>query len=263
MKLNQVLALTENQQTELKKILTDYIGYFKNSQGDFKGEKKTYEAIPGYVDMPANRYNKLVVTTVNEKLDYLFDVIRPILKNQFDLEGTNAAGLPKAELVIAGESWGEFTSLELLRLKSFVTNPKLIEMIQRIPVKSDSREWRQTEEEGYQEREIQQTPTLLFQEKTTEKEEVILHDPNIQKAIEAGKEINYSPQTSVKSKQVVIGEGTFTEFSGEWSHHARAHALKRIQQMKEAIIDALQRANQVEVVESKLDPEKVLSFIFG
>ncbi len=261
--LNQILAITDSQQAQVKGFLTDYINYFKKSQSDFKGEKKTYEPIPGYVDVPQNRYNKRVVTTVDEKMDYLKETLSPILKNMLTLEATNASGSPKAELIVGNDSWGEFTSLELLRLKSFISNGKLVEMIQNIPLRSDAKEWMNSEEEGYEDRKIFQIPTIKFEEKTSEKEEVILSDPNIERAIEAGKDINYSPQTTIKTKQVIIGNGSFREFSGEWSHHSRAHALKKLQTLKEAIIDALQRANKVEVIESKLESDKIFEYLFS
>lgn len=261
--LNQILALTDTQQSQVKGFLTDYINYFKKSQSDFKGEKKTYEPIPGYVDVPQNRYNRKIVTTVDEKLDYLKETLSPILKNMLTLEATNASGLPKAELIVGNESWGEFTSLELLRLKSFVSNGKLVEMVQSIPVRSDAKDWSESKEEGYANRKVYQIPTMKFEEKTSEKEEVILSDPNIERAIEAGKDINYSPQTTIKTKQVIIGNGSFSEFSGEWSHHSRANALKKLQLLKEAIIDALQRANKVEIIESSLESDKIFEYLFS
>ncbi len=261
--LNQILALTENQQSQIKGMLTDYINYFKKNQGDFRGEKKTYESVPGYVDVPQNRYHRRIVTTVDEKINYLQETLSPILENMLTLESTNASGTPKAELIVDGESWGEFSSLELLRLKSFVSNSKFVEMLGNIPTRSDAKNWISSVEEGYENRKVMQIPTMQFEEKTTEKEEMILIDPNIERAIEAGKDINYSPQKTVRTKQVVIGNGTFTEFSGEWSHISRAGALKKLQSLKEAIIDALQRANQVEIVESKLKSDKIFEYLFG
>lgn len=255
-KLAQVLAKTDNQAAVLKANLTDYIRFFKNNQGDFKGEKKTYEPVPGYVDVPGNRFNKQVVTTVDDKLEWLINNLAPILSEGFTLEATNASGNVKAELIVEGKVWGEYSSLELLRLKSFLSNPKLQEMISLTPVRSDSKEWEEIGEGIYK------TPTMSYEEKTTEKSTEILSDPNIERAIAAGKEINYTPQTVVHNKQVVIGQGTYHTTSGEWTHYERASVLKRLSDLKLAVIDALQRANQAEVLESTIDSKGLLNYLF-
>lgn len=263
-KLHQVLAQTEAGAPTLRQLIADYSRYFAKNQGDFRGERKTYTPTPDYTDIPANRYNKSVVTTVDEKLEYFHETVLPILKAQLNLENTNASGTVTAELVVDGESWGLFSSLELLRLKSFVGNPKLAEMIGSIPVRSDAEQWTVSNHEEYVERELVfEGPTMDYEEKTTEKSEVILADPNVERAIAAGKEINYTPQTTVRTKQVVVGKGNLTKYSGEWSHHARAYALRRLATLKTAINDALARANQAEVLESNVDVDKLLSYLLG
>ncbi len=259
---SQLLTRTEADTAILKALISDYSRFYRNNQGDFRGEKKTYETQPGYNDIPNNRYNKTVVTTVDEKVDYFVGKVEKTLSSQLALEATNASGNARAELIVEEESWGEFTSLELLRLKSFVGNSKLKEMISAIPVRSDSREWLTTEDDQYTDRSVVQTPVIEFEEKTTEKEEVVLEDPNVLAAINAGKDINYTPQKTVKTKQVIVGTGTLTGFSGEWTHRQRAGVLERLTVLHKSILDALQRANQVEIVESEMDTNKLLNFLF-
>lgn len=72
-KLNVLLAKTDHLAGAFKKGLEEYVKFFKTSQGAFKGERKTYEPRANTVDLPNERTNKLVVTTVDEKLKYLAD----------------------------------------------------------------------------------------------------------------------------------------------------------------------------------------------
>ena len=262
-KLNQILAITESQMNKLKGLYVDYIKFFKGRQSSFKGQVKTYEIVPGYVDIPTNRIYTNVVTTVDEKLDYFKEIVTPILNNVLSLEATNASGKVTADLIVGEDNWGKFSSLELLRLKNFLSSQKFKEMISTIPTRSDTKEWNPSGREEHDDRNISVTPIIKFEEKTTEKEEVILQDPNIQAAIQAGKDINYAPQKTMLTKQVVIGNGTFQEFSGEFTHHKRATILKKLSLLQEAVIDALQRANQNEVTDSSFDTDKMFNYLFN
>src|SRR5687768_15976572 len=105
-KLNVLLAKTDHLSSVFKKGLEDYVKFFKTAQGSFKGEKKTYEPKPNSVDLPNERSNRLVVTTVNEKLDWLQDNSREYIDALFSQEKTNATGLAKATLTVDGVSFG-------------------------------------------------------------------------------------------------------------------------------------------------------------
>jgi len=257
-KLNQVLAETENGANTVKQALTSYIGFFKNSQGAFVGERTTVEPIPGASVQPTTKENnKQVVTTVNEKLEWLNPQLLHYLKSSLDMERTNASGTIKANLIVEGEDWGEYSSLELLRLKSFVTNAKLKDMITNIPVRSDAVDFTPTDLEQYKEREISQTETRDFNDTTTKVEQYIIKNPDIGK----GDGYNPDPVIGTRKEQEILAKCTYTKFSGEWTQRERATSLRKLQLLRDAIIDALQRANANEVIESAFDGEKLLQYI--
>ena len=59
----------------------------------------------------------------------------------FNCEATNASGTARADLIVDGKVIANLSSLELLKLKSFLENPQLQEMLQNIPVRKDSEIW--------------------------------------------------------------------------------------------------------------------------
>jgi hypothetical protein len=259
-KLNVLLALTDQLRVQYKNMVADYSKFFSKSQGAFLGVKKTYEPRAGTVDDPSKRGYTPVATTVKEKLDYFIENTSEFIDALFSQEKTNAMGLAKAELIVDGKSWGEFTSLELLRLKTLIESQdlgKLEDLIAHIPVRSDSEVWEESDhEEG---RELWETELLKGVNKTTIKEPYIVKDPNLDtKDIPQG----YSPP--VVSRDIVheLGDYTVQKFSGEWSQRERATALKRRAALLNGITVALKAANEVEAVSSDLTGGKIFGYLF-
>ena len=192
---------------------------------------------------------------------YFYDESDKFINALFSQEKTNASGNASAELIVDGKSWGVFTSLELLRLKSLLENSDLGDlnnMIKNIPVRSDSQIWNKTSAEEYQDREIFETNITSGVSKSTVKEDYILKDPNV----DPGKTANYNPKVSVKTTVIDLGEYTHQGFSGEWSQRQRAFALKRRNDLLVAVIEALKECNKCEVEESKLTALKIFEYIF-
>ncbi|MDJ1467375.1 hypothetical protein QNI19_18245 [Cytophagaceae bacterium DM2B3-1] len=257
-KLNVLLAKTDHLQSIFRKLIEDYVKFFKTKQGEFRGERKTYQALPDTVDLPNERKNELVVTTVTEKLDWLVDNSKEYLDALFSQELTNAYGIAKATLVVEGQEWGEFTSLELLRLKSFLENGTLKELYENIPVRNDDEIWENTTEEMYIGRDIFESALLKGDRMTTVKETYILEDPNLSKNLDLK---NYTPVTATRDKPTRLGEFTFQKFSGEWSHRQRAELLRRRSVLLTAVIEALKVCNEVEVQKSQLTADKIFSYL--
>ncbi len=260
LKLNVLLAKTDHLQAIFRKMIEDYVKFFKSKQGEFRGERKTYLALPDTVDLPNERKNELVVTTVAEKLGWMIDNSKEYIDALFSQELTNASGLAKAKLVVEGKEWGEFTSLELLRLKSFLENGTLKELYENIPVRNDDEIWENTTEEMYSGREIFESALLKGDRMTTIKETYILEDPNLSKSNDIK---NYTPVTATRDKPTKLGEFTYQKFSGEWSHRQRAELLRRRGVLLTAVIEALKICNDVEAVPSQLTAEKIFSYLHG
>jgi hypothetical protein len=258
MKLNILLAITDEEQKVYKNLVTDYIKFFKGSQGAFRGEKKTYTPKEGTVDEPTKRNLVVVQTTMNEKLEWYQETAAKYINALFSQEKTNASGLCKAELVVDGVVWGEFSSLELLRLKSLVDNGNVLELYANIPVRSDGEIWNPTHEEIYEGRDVFQTPVVSSVVKTTTKESYILADPNIALLKDASA---YKPAIATKDTIVELGDSTSQKFSGEWSQRQRAEVLKRRQTLITAVTEALKKANEAEAVSSELTAKKIFGYL--
>lgn len=257
-KLNILLAKTDHLANSYKSSIKDYIQFFKDKQSAFKGEKKTYEAKPGTIDIPSERGNKMVVTTVSEKLDWLKETNTEFINSLFSQEATNAAGVAKASLTVDGVEFGEFSSLELLRLKSILENGELEQMYSNIPVRGDDEEWDSTSEDQYKGRQIFEGKKQSGIRKSITKESYIISDPNIKELKDSS---SYKPQVASKDTVTELGEYTYQKFSGEWSHRERAELLRRRTKLLSAVIEALKVSNEADVVESKMTADKLFGYL--
>ena len=258
--MNALLAKTDHLASSYKKGIEDYVKFFKSHQGDFKGEKKTYEPIAGSVDLPSERRNELIVTTVGEKLQWLEETSAEYIDALFGQEATNASGNAKAQLKVDGVDFGEFSSLELLRMKSLLESGTFEEMYRNLPVRSDSEEWKPTAEEMYKDRQVFESPKQVGVKKSVMKESYILPDPNLA----SGKTDKYTPQIAQKDTIIELGNYGWQRFSGEISHRERAEILRRRTKMLTAVIEALKTANDVEAQASLMTSSKLFGYLhFG
>jgi hypothetical protein len=258
LKLNILLAKTDHLSNSYKQSIKDYLQFFKDKQSSFRGEKKTYEAKPGTIDIPSERGNKVVVTTVNEKLDWLKETNSEYINSLFSQEATNAAGVARAKLTVEGVEFGDFSSLELLRLKSILENGELEQMYANIPVRADDEEWNATVEEQYHGRPIFEGKKSEGLRKSITKESYIISDPNIKDLKDSS---SYKPQVATKDTVTELGDYTYQKFSGEWSHRERAELLRRRTKLLSAVIEALKTSNEAVVVSSNLTADVLFGYL--
>ena len=242
-------------------MINDYCRFFAKNQGSFRGEKRTYTPKDNMLDDPSKKGVVLVVTTVKEKFDYFINGSEKFVNALMSQEKTNASGVAKAELIVEDEKWGVFTSLELLRLKSLIESAdlgNLPQMLQTVPVRSDSERWKKSDDEDYKDRDIYESELHGGTTITTVKSSYILPDPNLQ-----GKEYppNYRPAVANKDEIVELGDYTRQIFSGEWSHRERAMCLRRKEVLLTAITEALKVANDVEAIPSDLTAKKIFGYL--
>ena len=257
-KLNVLLAKTDYLASQYQAMVKDFGRFFSKSQGAFQGELKTYNTREGVVDEPNRRSNTLIQTTVAEKFEWFTDNCKDYIDAQFALEATNASGDARALLRVDGESWGDFSSLELLRLKSFIENSDLRSMLEGIPVRSDAINWTKSENAAYAARDVYETVQLSGVAKTTVKTNYILDDPNIGKLKDAG---SYTPQLGVRSEILELGDYTHQNFNGMFSQRQKAEILKRRSSLLSAIIQALKECNEVEAITSGLTSDKIFGYL--
>ena len=257
-KMNVLLAKTDHLASSFKKGISEYGKFFREKQGAFKGEKKTYTAKDGTIDLPNERKNENVVTTVDEKLDYLVDTSKDYINALFSQEKTNAQSGVSVPLVVDGIEFGNFSALELLRLKSLLESGDIESMYSNIPVRPDNENWVPTTNDLYTGRQIFESELVTGTKKSTQKESYILPDPNIEKL---GKDAKYTPQIASKDTIIDLGNYTFQKFSGEYTHRQRAEILKRRTKILTATIEALKTINDTESISSDMTASKLFGYL--
>lgn len=257
-KQNVLLAKTDSLAPSFKKGIVEYGAFFKGKQGAFLGEKKTYDPRPETIDLPSERGNKLVQTTVDEKLKYLVESSSEYLDALFAVEATNASGNVAVELVVDGIPFGVVSGLELLRMKSLLESSELQAMYANIPVRSDAEEWELSDDAMYEGRDVYESPKQTGTKKSTTKIQYILDDPNVSKLKDAN---SYIPQVATRDTITELGDYTFQKFSGEWSQVEKAKTLQRLSKLHTAVIEALKKANEVESAKSAISAAKLFGYI--
>lgn len=260
-KLSTLLGITELSKKKASALTGDYSVFFTKNQGAFQGKKSTYTPQNGYNDNLSKQYHNRLTTTVDEKLKYFIDSVVPVWNDMLTVEQTNSSGVAKAELIIADVNYGEFTSLQLLGLKSIFSSGKIQSMIKSIPTRREGVNWVKDDSGDYTDRKVYKRD-IPYQDVTTEKDHYIVEDANVAKAVAGGVSLNYSPVTKIREKKVIVGKGVTTELTGAISHTERAAMLDRLSQIQTGIIEALSRANDVQV-ENRTDIGDIVSYLFG
>ena len=259
LKMNTLLAKVEHSTASIARLFADYANFFKTKQGMFRGYKKTFVPRDGYFEDPSKMGTVTVATTVSEKFDWFNAQFKNWLNDVFSVESTNSVGANKVELKVNGHSFGYLTALELMRLKSILTNKDLESVFVNIPVRSDSEVWNPTGDSEYSGREIFETELIKGVTRTTEAEEIILKDPNLDPSHLPA---NYQARTTVKKRTVETGDYTQQNFTGEWTQRQRAELLRRRSELLAAVIEALKEVNDVEVNKPNLDVDSFVDYLY-
>jgi hypothetical protein len=252
-KLSVALGLREKTEKNFANMLSDMMQKFTKKQGIFIGFRNLFTAEEGFADDPTQRKNQHVSSTVSEQLDWFKEHSKDYFKTVLSIEKTNAMGV-KGRLVVDGEDWGEYTTLELLRLKS-IMDGKIRAMIQELPIRPDGERWKKSEDPEYVGREVYEAPVDEGYTKTTLKRTVIVEDPHIKDAP------NRPPVTQSIDTQVNTGKYSRQNFSGAISNRERAEGEVAFDALYKGIIAALEDANNTELQESDLG-DKVLGYLF-
>lgn len=218
----------------------------------FLGYRKTYQAIEGFADDPGKRGFQNVQSTVGEQLEWFKTHTKDYFDTVFTIEHTNSLGNAHADLVVQGIKWGDYSTLELLRLKS-ILDGKIKNMIGDIPIRSEAHTWTPSEDDVFKNREVVETPIDNGFTRTTLKETYILTDPHPDK----------NRQPVVASKDTIVNTGKYSsqDFSGAFTLRQRAELLVKYDLLYKAVVEALSVANNVDTVDSDLGG-KVLNYLF-
>ena len=249
--MNVILAITENLQVTFKKGISSCINSFTKSQGHYQGEKKTYKAKPDQLDIPSERKDSPVVTTIDEKLEWFENSHYEFINAIMSQEATNASGTVTADLIVDGVSWGNFSSLELLRLKNILSNYDLYTMYKELPTRSLDVNWKSSTNPEYDGRNIWETALVSNVKKTGDTKQIVLVAPTE----------HFPAVLGTEKVTIELGDTTWQSFSGAWSHRERASVLTRFDKLKLAVEEALKLANQAESIDSELTGKKLFGYL--
>jgi hypothetical protein len=259
-KMNTLLAQVEHSAQCFKQNVSQYINLFKKNQGMFQGLQKTYTPRDGQPDDPTKQGTTRVAATVTEEFDWMKSkTLRPYLEQLFAVESTNSKGANTVELKVGNVSFGNLTALELMRMKSILTDANFLEMLRTIPVRSDASIWKRSTNEEYTSREVYESPLQTGVVKTTVNEDIVLKDPNLDPQHLPA---NYQSKITQKRTLVELGDYTMQTFSGEWTQHQKAQLLDRISKLTEAVIAALKDVNDCESEDSNLNVDTFIDYVF-
>lgn len=260
MKLNVLLALREKLGNRYSNMVGDYTSFFKNKQGAFRGTLKTHSPLEGYPVDLTKVANERVVTTVKEKMDWFIKEALEYYNTTLSIEATNGENAASVPLEFEGKVYGPYPATVLLRLKDIFADDKFAQMLQQVPVREGNRVWVEADEdEDYKKRGVVQTERQSGETKTTETHQEILKDPNLNPDNIPS---NYRATVTNIATTVKTGNYTTQFFSGEWTHEKRAALLKRRSELLDAISIALQKVNDREAKECKID-DLLTHLIFG
>jgi len=252
MKLNVLLALREKLANRYNQMLNDYSSFFKNKQGAFVGCFKTHVPLDGYTVDSTKVANNRIITTVNEKMDWWLKNALEYINTALTIEAANGEGAPTVELEFEGKTYGPFPATVLLRLRGILESDKLHTMMQAVPVREETLVWVPVrDDDDYVRRgNIFQTERQEGETRTTETHDEILKDPNLDPQHLPS---NYRAQVTQVRKTIKTGDYTSQFFSGQWTHQQRANLLRRRSALIDAINVALQKVNDREVKQLRVD----------
>lgn len=258
-KMNSLLAVVEHATASVNRMIEDYTFFFKNKQSMFRGFKKTFVPRDGYFEEPSKMGTVVVTTTVDEKLDWFVIQFKKWLESIFSVEATNSSGAPTVEFIVDGINFGKLTALDLMRLKNILTQKEFVNVLELIPVRSDSEVWIPTTNPEYSGRAVFETELIKGVTRTTETEDLILKDPNLDPTHLPN---NYQARVTTRKKTVETGDYTQQLFTGEWTQRQRAELLRKRSNLLEACIKALKDVNDVETEDSHLNVDNFVDYLF-
>lgn len=241
--LHALLAVEQDRKNRATEILQEAATLFSKKEDHLDGVVKVYEPKEeGGEPLPPEI--KEVVTSISEKMAYVAPFVAQAIDAQLSKEETNASGTARAELIVDGKSFGEFSATSLLALEQHFG--RLLGLYRVMPTLDNVRRW--TKDSQAENIYVSETEVKY---RTQKIEDVVV-------AVQPTKE--HPAQVVKLTKDVQVGTYKTTYRSGKITSAAKSELLRRIDHMLDAIKQARAHANQAEVVQVKKGKE-LLDFI--
>lgn len=254
-KLFEILAVESSKEAASAKMIAEAISTFKNKDALFKGKTRTLKLFgktpENTIEFDAleakDKIDTPVAATIPDSLNYMavvvadhYDiVVKKELSNQTARADVVVEGVTLMENVPATFLLGLETKLKAIRL-----------VLEEIPTRSPAFDWVQDENAGNY---LYKTREPMKDVKTAKStDHKMLPQPN------ANIPVTYVPIEINKN----IGEYTESQQTGLINTADKARLLERHDKLLQAIKEARQRANAVDVVERKVG-DAMMGYLFG
>jgi hypothetical protein len=247
-KLHEVLAVEGELEGVNKATLQEATHTFKAKADHFLGHVKSYQA---FNDDDADRLapeNKETVTSVSDKLGYVFGHISRYLDAVYQKERTNQTA--KADIVLQDGTVlaTDVPATFLLGLETKIRQWR--EMLMEIPTLAPGIAWKKDESRGkgtY----VTEHPVETRRTKKTVQHKIL---------VEATQ--HHPAQIEKWNEDVAIGKFITTTWCTMFSPAEKSAVLARVDELARAVKQARQRANCAEVVKGNIG-ETLAKFILG
>jgi len=245
-KLCEAIAVVGELEGAYKKILDESKKTFKDKQAHFMAFVKRYEPFAEEEKATeAIEEQKSLDTTVNAKLEYMFESVVNYIDCFAQVEATNQVA--KADLIVDGKTLvANVPATVLLGLESKLRVMK--EVLDEIPTLAPGISWKKDASKG---------PNIWKREQ----DEVSFRtrkEPKSKTLYEATKE--HPAQIEKWSENVNIGKYITSHWCGMLSPAEKSDLLGRLDKLTRAVKVARQRANIAEVVDIHI-ADKLVSFL--
>jgi len=236
--LHQLLAVESDLRQQSKKITQEARETFQSRRDHFDGMSKTYkhnveDEAGRIMEIPPEE--KLIVTTVDEKMNFVQGILSRTLDVMVSKEETNASGTAVAHVEIGSGSY-EMSATALLALEGFLKEIRTVYDL--IPTLDPVREWTK---DGDREGAFKTKELQTF--RTEKKAEVIV-------LAEATKE--FPAQTNLVNVDRQVGVFSTVYKSGRFTVKRKADCIANIDSLLREVKKARSSANRVEAKNIKI-----------
>ena len=233
--LHQLLAVEQDRRGRASEIMQESVTLFQKKEDHLDGFIRTYTPKDDKGDtLPPEQ--KLIVTTVADKIKYASGFIIKAIDAQLSKEETNASGEARAELKIDDINFGELSATSLLALEQHLQ--KILGVYRVIPTVDPVKRWKRdsTQDNTY----ITETE---IKHRTNKIEDFRVVVPAT---------VEHPAQIAKMTKDEQVGTWETVYRSGKITPAQKSKLLSRIDALIDAVKRARAKANQAEVKQMKV-----------
>jgi len=242
--LHQLIACEPDLAQQSRNIIEETVNTFTKKADHFDGITKLYEAYDDKGEkIPPE--TKEVVTTVMDKLDYSSKAVIKAINATLSKEETNASGLARAKLVVAGFDFGELAATSLISLERSLV--AIRDEYKAAPTLDPTKAWTKSDSSG---RVLSQTS-----------EEVKFRSVKKRKALTLSPATDKFPaQVQLVDDEEQVGIYKTVYFSGRLTPLEKSVLLEKIDTLIIEVKKAREKANQAEIVNVEIG-KKIFDYI--